>query len=378
MLFILTIIFLLIFFLAASYKKTKLTLSSIVIIAIMIRLFFVFTFRDSASDDMYTTLSAGSMMLEKRQHYEILYFPFFPILGLFALVLQHYIHPFLTLKFIYLLFEILVVVILYLIDKKNNTAFLFALNPVTIISGLVHGQFDIVPIFFLLTSVYFLLKHRERTSMLSFSAAVFTKTWPIAFVFPFVRNLRKKKWLMLIPLVPLISVFLYSLYSDVSVLKILYPVKNYHGLFGDWGWSQVLNLLVPHLPLFVSDILRRFFIVIFLMFSIFYREKKLIREISVLMLFFFSFTPTFGIQWLTWVIPFVLLTKTTYWRGLMIIMTIYFMLTFFGDIYPWIKKYDMVSMAVMYIGFGVWLTILSMFLTRVRETSPWRKLVGAS
>ena len=84
------------------------------------------------------------------------------------------------------------------------------------------------------------------------------------------------------------------------------------------------------------------------------------------MLFFFVFTPTFGIQWLTWLVPFIIIVRPKLWRTFIFLVSIYIAAGFAWDAYQYFR--DIITMwngVVSRIGFIVWLLIISMFIKNV-------------
>lgn len=51
------------------------------------------------------------------------------------------------------------------------------------------------------------------------------------------------------------------------------------------------------------------------------------------MLFFFVFTLTFGSQWLSWLVPFIILIKPKKWQWFIISITLYLIIVFAKNVY---------------------------------------------
>ncbi|MBE2273333.1 MAG: DUF2029 domain-containing protein, partial [Flavobacteriales bacterium] len=122
-----------------------------------------------------------------------------------------------NLKFFLVVVDTGNVFMVYLLSKKSwKKTLLYGLNPITILVTSLHGQFDVLPIFFMLVAVYF----ARTTGMLSyffFSCAVGIKTWPVLFVAPFLRRVRPFYGALLIPVVVVIISFAYSFFFHASI-----------------------------------------------------------------------------------------------------------------------------------------------------------------
>jgi Gpi18-like mannosyltransferase len=155
------------------------------------------------------------------------------------------------------------------LSKKNlNTTFLYALNPITIICTNIHGQFDVIPIFFLLLGIYLFNKHKEALSMSVLSFAIFTKTWPALFIIPLFKKLKNKLLFSLIVIVSLLSLLFHCWFFKTPIMNIIMPIKNYRGVYGYWGIGNILLILWPKIDGSILQLLRRvfFYCLIYLFF----------------------------------------------------------------------------------------------------------------
>ena len=147
------------------YRKMK----KIFIIALILRLICLYLFRNVTNYDLQSYLQVGELTSKGINIYPDIsnlhhpYFPFFLYfeaiayrIGQIGLISQ--ISPILTIKLILIFFDLGINYLVYLLSKKDlKTAFLYAINPVTILITTLHGQFDAIPVFFVLLTIYILL-----------------------------------------------------------------------------------------------------------------------------------------------------------------------------------------------------------------------------
>ncbi len=368
MLFTLIFFTLLLIFLSLNKLKIKLSIGWVILFSVYIRLLILLIFPGSRSEDLQSFITAGRIVLEKKPIYSSLYFPFFPYVGALVILLKNFINPLILLKILFSLFDVGIVYLVYLLTENSLLALMYALNPPTIINTTIHGQFDTVPLFFLLLGIYLFKKNASLSSMLSLSFAVFTKTWPLLFIMPLFRKTKTKFIFIYIILFPTISVILHSLIFKISPLDILLPIKNYRGLPAVWGTTLLISFLLPNLPHIFNQIIRRFLLVVFLIFSLVFPFSNLAYAYEMLLLFFFVITPTFGAQWLTWTIPFLIMTRPKGYKYFFMVSTFYLGLTFYPNVYS--ISNNLVSLwenSVKIIGVITWLIICYMLYSNYRK-----------
>lgn len=361
--YFITFIFLLLSFYFVYKSRLAPPLKFSLLLALIIRLTITFIFYKSGSEDLNSFIDAGKVILERKPIYPTLYFPFFAYLGTLAVWLKNIFPQLIFLKLIFTLFDIGNLYLVYLISGKNlNKTLLYAVNPITIICCNIHGQFDVIPLFFLLLSVYFFNKQKTKFSMLAISLGIFTKTWPALFITPIFKKLKNKFWILLIGILPIVSVLFHWWYFKIPILEILMPIKNYRGIYGYWGIGNVLILLVPKIDASIIQFLRRVFFIVFFFYSFYPHNKNLIKNILSVMLFFFIFTLTFGSQWLAWLVPFIILVKPKNWQWFFITASIYLLVAFAKNVYPFpISVTHTFNILETIFGFSVWLAIISIF-----------------
>ena len=97
---------------------------------------------------------------------------------------------------------------------------------------------SIFKIIYTILSFYLIKIKKETFSILLFSFAAMTKTWPILFIISFYKKLKNKKIILLVLVFPVISIILYTVLFKSSVINITKTIIGYQGLWGIWGlWS---------------------------------------------------------------------------------------------------------------------------------------------
>lgn len=311
----------------------------ILILGLTIRLISVYLFRNVTNYDLESYLQVGELTLKGLNIYPDVanlhhpYLPFFLYVEALAAWLgQSKIIVITIIKIINIIFDIGILYLIYRLSKKNlKTAFIYAINPVTILIVTLHGQFDVIPIFFLLLSIYLLNKRQDLFSILSFSFAVLTKTWPILFFIPIARRIKNKELIILIFLFPVLFVIIYGLLFKSSSINIGKTLIYYQGLWGIWGLSGLLGRL-GRLGVFWQKLMTLIFLVSFFGYSYFNNKKNLIKEVLNLLFFFFVLTTNFSIQYFAWIIPFLILIRPKKYLQLIILITLYL----FSSYYFWL------------------------------------------
>ncbi|MFH0773857.1 MAG: hypothetical protein V1922_06120 [bacterium] len=240
------------------------------------------------------------------------YLPLFLFLEAGTLFLSHIVHipHVFLLKCLFSLFHLLSIYVVYYLSKKNGkTTLFYALNPVSLLIIAFHGQFDIIPLFLLLSSLLLLKKRKYTAIMLHLGLAFTIKTWPILFIIPFLKRVPKKYWIWFF-LPPFLTVLLYSIFFHASPIQIVRVLIVYQGVGSIWGLGKILSLIsTQKIFLFCYKI---FFVAGILFYSIKQKKKLIVNELYKLLFLFFLFTPGFGLQWFLWLTPFFFLSKKPY------------------------------------------------------------------
>lgn len=356
-----------------EYKKITVSFTLIFLTGFILRCITLIASLDVSNFDIESYQRIGEITLQNLSIYpdhaplHHPYFPFFLYVEALAISIEKMgINAIIFLKIIFMFFDVGIIYYMYLLSKKNlHLTLLYAVNPITILITYFHGQFDVIPLFFLIAAVYLFLQSHEGKTFLRLSIAILIKTWPILFVIPFFKHAKNKYLIIFLGLFPLVGVVLYSYFFKTNSIDILEVVKNYRSLFGSWGISKLFVLAThietPHGTRF----LRLLFLVSFFIFSLVIKSKNIVQDILLQMLFFFCFTFALGVQYFSWIIPFVLLTKPKNWKWLIAGLTCYLGIYYMS--WTYIKIPTHLEYAITTVGLIVWIQFLILFIQQVKE-----------
>lgn len=306
------------------FKRYRLSIFWIIVVALIPRVLYLLLFPDIKSFDTLALASNADLTLKginiypdhARLHYP--YFPVFLYLEAFSGFLTRFqISIMFTIKSIIILFDLGVIYLLRLFDKQRqtNNALLYALAPIPILVTAFHGQFDSIPIFFILLSLLLFQKEKENLSLLYIGTAIALKTWPAIFVYSLFRKLKNKKNVFYLAFIPLGSITVYMLFFKTNPLDIVLPILSYSGVQQPlWGVSFAIYQLFEDIDPTLLNTLQQVFLLMFFAFILFSSKKEpLEKSFLNILLFFFSFTVHSGIQWFLWIIPFLFLVHPKNW-----------------------------------------------------------------
>lgn len=211
--------------------------------------------------------------------------------------------PLLFIKLPYLIFDLLLgFILLKLFDstKKSVLAFtLWMFNPINLYATYMMGQFDIIPTFFTILSIYFIVKNRLNWAAFSLGFGIAFKIFPLFLVIPLLilgKNYQEKFRLFALSILPyLLSIAPYlssSSFKSTALFANQSSKSLYSGIPVSGGEAIIL---FPAFLLF-------FYLVIW-----FNKLQINIWKIFLTpLLLFFIFTH-FHPQWLLWITPFLIL-----------------------------------------------------------------------
>ena len=317
-------------------------------IAIFFRLLIIFFSQNVSNFDLQSYKKVGEFTLKQINIYPQIakihhpYFPFYLYFEALAIFLNNHfgINYTLFLKFINLIFDLGIIYLVYRLSNKSlKTTFLYSINPISILIFFFHGQFDVIPLFFILLSIYFLEQKREFFLVLSYSSAILTKTWPILFIMPIFKKLKNRKNLIGLFLFPAIFVVLYSLIFRSNFLDIIKTSFTYRSLFSFWGLGKFIHLTFfqyqSQPPIYLQKIFLVIFLIIFFIYSLKINYKNSMTYFLDLLIFFYSITVAFAVQYFSWFIPFLFLIKPKYYCFIYLIT----FFTVFFNYLSWINNY---------------------------------------
>lgn len=289
-------------------------MNKIIFLSFLLRLLIIFFSKKLLNYDLLSYLKIGQTTINiypelAKLHHP--YLPFFLYIERFFIWLGNSFnlesfYILILIKIFINLFDLANVYLVYLLSKKNlNITKLYAFNPISLLVFAFHGQFDSLPIFFVLLTIYLLDKKNQFFGLLSYSLAVMTKTWPLILIFFVLNKLKDKKMIFLIILFPLFSIFLYYLIYHVNFYETLKPILFYQGVWGIWG----LSLFNNYLRFRYQKIIVFIFIFFLFIFSYLLNKKNYFFSLTKFLVFFYIFTPGFSVQYFSWLMPFLYLAK---------------------------------------------------------------------
>jgi hypothetical protein len=234
----------------------------------------------------------------------------------------------LLIKFWAIAADLIVTMLLYTFAGRygqpaGRTAWLWALNPVSIYTSAVHGQFDPLPMLCALMAVL----HAGRTPeearpghagwWLGIGAAF--KTWPLFILPALAAPLRPRRRQLRLVFVA-VAVFTAALLLPVPFIgkSAALDVFRYRSAAGWWGLTAVAALAKrsaePHL---FSLVFYGAMAAVALLLAA--RRTPALRGALLLLLTFYVTTPGFGPQYLVWIVPIALLAdpfRATIYSGL--------------------------------------------------------------
>lgn len=225
--------------------------------------------------------------------------------GLFNLVFKGIFgSSILLFKLPYLIFDLLtsfLLLKLFTTAKERILALTFWMfNPVSLYATYMMGQFDIIPTFFTVLSVYFTSKGKLGYAALALGGGIAFKIYPIFLLLPIIilaKNYLEKFKLIIFALLPYLLSILPYLSSQSFRTTALFANQSSKSLYATIGVSGGESIIL--FPAFL------------ILFYLLIWTKKLDKLFSwklylIPLLLFFIFTH-YHPQWLIWVTPFLIL-----------------------------------------------------------------------
>lgn len=200
---------------------------------------------------------------------------------------------------------------------------LLAVCPVSIMVAGHHGNTDPLMVFFVLASVY-LIEKRERAWLagLVFGLALNIKVAPLMLapaVFFYVEGTRRRvEYFGAAAAAFVVGSVPYIIFDP----WILWKVFGYESLYGQWGWSVLMERWYWEAPRYLNpphDVtgihavfaaVGKFVLLAAILFASYRmnsrgRKPPLMLQCGLIVTLFLFLTPGFGIQYLSWLVPFV-------------------------------------------------------------------------
>jgi hypothetical protein len=196
---------------------------------------------------------------------------------------------------------------------------LYALCPVPLLVAGLHGQVEPVSLALGLAALLLARRQQAAGSGLLLGLAVATKTWPVLLVLGPLRELPVRRWWRLVlPLVAVLVPLLLSIpaFLHDSLRAAIDVLASYRSYTGVWGWSGILSFsghagrgytgpgvdTVQHVGTALAVIAVATAVIAFW-------RVGAVEVTAAALLAFLAVTAGFGVQYLLWPIPFVLLLQ---------------------------------------------------------------------
>ena len=226
-------------------------------------------------------------------------------------------------KLVFWLFFIGSAGLVYKITKSLSSFYLFAFNPYLLFEFLINGHNDIIIIFFLLLSLYYLFKTSWKTQFLSITflfLAFITKSYAIIFLpLAGIKIILNKKlitekvkififFLFFIILSTLFSIFLID--KNVNLKTLLLPIQNQTNIINPVLHSPFIGIIKNIFKTSWKDsalISQTIFIIIFSALSLFLSQKYKYRQLLNYHIFIWVLaTIFFFLTCIPWFMPWYL------------------------------------------------------------------------
>ncbi len=306
----------------------------VLILGLLVRIFLSYT---TFHPDLAAINEGGKVVFSGRiftlYNYssEAVVFNYPPLIYLFFGIFNFFFGGILWLfKLPYLIFDLMVGFLLYkLVDpKKSLLVFsLWMFNPVNLYASYMMGQFDIIPTFFSVLSVYLVSKNRLNLAALALGGGIAFKLYPVFLIIPLIllgKNIWVKIRLLVFAFLPyIISIFPYLTSSNFRSTA-LFANQSSKSLYVSIPVSGGESILL--FPLFL--------IIFYLLILTKSNKLSLWKFYLIPLLLFFIFTH-YHPQWLIWITPFIILDlvieKFKNIIPVMIILGSWFVSLFFFD-----------------------------------------------
>jgi hypothetical protein len=260
---------------------------------------------------------------------------------------------------------------------------LLAIAPISIMVAGFHGNTDPVMIFFLLLSAYVLEVHRRPgLAGAAFGMAVNIKVVPLIFVPVLALYLWRRR--EVVPYVGACAgvVLLGSMPFIVqNPWLVARNVLGYESFYGYWGTSRLIATFVAgaQTNAVFGQIGRLVTLVLVIVASVAMSRRRvrvpIFSQCGVIAFLFMAFTPGFGIQYLTWLVPWVV--RLGFWPTALYYLTsgvfAFLVYTYWSRGLPWYfaDGRDFVPewwpVSIVYVELICWLSVVLLLVQMIRK-----------
>lgn len=288
---------------------------------------------------------------------------------------------------------------------------LYALNPLPVMVTAYHGQFEEIPLLFIVLAILLLLdgpaRGRARAMALSalfLGVAIAYKSWPVLFLLPPLLLIRRRRWqvaYVLSAAVPLgVSLAAYRVaFGPAGLREAVGTVLGYRGSEGFcWGYVSVFRecwvhpaALRPN-PWLLGTNERLLVAALVVLAALLILRRRPLEGLVTLPLAFYLFAPGWGPNYTIWVLPGALLLSPRLARLYTLTVVPVVTATYLDALYI-VYKYSAWSWAVMkpveaWLGFAAWIGLVILLLriygapwirlSWLMRPSPWHACGGAA
>lgn len=250
--------------------------------------------------------------------------------GLFRFLFGGIENPF-VLKGPYLIFDALAALTLFKLFNARREKILalglWIFNPVSLYATYMMGQFDIIPTFFIILSVYLAVKNKLNLAALALGFGIAFKISPLFLVIPLIifgKNIGEKMRLLFLALAPYLLTIIPYFPSDSFRATALFANQSSKSLYANLPVSGGESIL-----LFPALLLIFYLIILSLKI-----KTDIWRLYAIPFLLFFIFTH-YHPQWLIWLTPLLIIDLVSSgFKNLnpyLLILMSWFMSLFFFD-----------------------------------------------
>lgn len=259
-----------------------------------------------------------------------------PLLALFIKISDQWGIPFLVLlKLPTILFDSLIAGLIYIISKNFRAAYVYSFSAVGIIIGAYIGQFDSIPLFFLLLALFLLNKNKNLLSSFVLGIATAVKPWPMLFLPFFIfrqTNFSKKILLPAVFILPIICFisFYKFLIPQARLLTMLLGIAIYDSGVGWWGFSIFLfkffSFLGKEIFIVILQLWKILLVIFILLFFKFIKKENVFKVTKWVILLIYVFSVSIGGNYFLWILPFAFITRDTFTKYYLLLVGGYFLL----------------------------------------------------
>jgi len=206
-----------------------------------------------------------------------------------------------------LAFALGIIGILYRLVNARHRIFVFTLAPTVLILG--PARFDLAVSFFVLFSLYFIVKCREKIASFFISIASLLKIYPAMFLPTFLRSDVKKSRKVNLLFYFLLFVIIFNLPLLLTNPKtIIFPFKNPTANFRPESFFGMLNLLDLAPPVAIAKLINYSFLIILFLIG-FSKSRTTLGRFVALIIALVITASIFSPQWNIWLLPLLILSS---------------------------------------------------------------------